>query len=164
MIALCQVVFLVRIFYDLEVFLSWRPKKNQLTIIIDRELTMEKKILVVDDEDFHRELMQKLLTKLGYEVAVAESAEEAFSLLEKEKFPVIITDLIMLEMDGVEFCQMIRETDTITVVIALSGYTELYDIEKLKEAGFDNHLTKPFKIETINQAIKEGFEEFQRRA
>jgi CheY-like chemotaxis protein len=138
-------------------------QKNQLTIIIDRELTMEKKILVVDDEDFHRELMQKLLTKLGYEVAVAESAEEAFSLLEKEKFPVIITDLIMLEMDGVEFCQMIRETDTKTVVIALSGYTELYDIEKLKEAGFDNHLTKPFKIETINQAIKEGFEEFQRR-
>ena len=138
-------------------------QKNQLTIIIDRELTMEKKILVVDDEDFHRELMQKLLSKLGYEVAVAESAEEAFSLLEKEKFPVIITDLIMLEMDGVEFCQMIRETDTKTVVIALSGYTELYDIEKLKEAGFDNHLTKPFKIETINQAIKEGFEEFQRR-
>jgi CheY-like chemotaxis protein len=138
-------------------------QKNQLTIIMDRELTMEKKILVVDDEDFHRELMQKLLTKLGYEVAVAESAEEAFSLLEKEKFPVIITDLIMLEMDGVEFCQMIRETDTKTVVIALSGYTELYDIEKLKEAGFDNHLTKPFKIETINQAIKEGFEEFQRR-
>ncbi len=138
------------------------PKKL-LTIIIDRELTMEKKILVVDDEDFHRELMQKLLSKLGYEVAVAESAEEAFSLLKKEKFPVIITDLIMLEMDGVEFCQMIRETDTKTVVIALSGYTELYDIEKLKEAGFDNHLTKPFKIETINQAIKEGFEEFQRR-
>ena len=125
---------------------------------------MEKKILVVDDEDFHRELMQKLLTKLGYEVAVAESAEEAFFLLEKEKFPVIITDLIMLEMDGVEFCQMIRETDNKTVVIALSGYTKLYDTEKLKEAGFDNHLTKPFKIETISQAIKEGFEEFQRRA
>jgi len=125
---------------------------------------MEKKILVVDDEDFHRELMQKLLSKLGYEVAVAESAEEAFSLLEKEKFPVIITDLIMLEMDGVEFCQMIRETDNKTVVIALSGYTELYDTEKLKEAGFDNHLTKPFKIEIISQAIKEGLEEFQRRA
>ncbi len=125
---------------------------------------MEKKILVVDDEDFHRELMQKLLSKLGYQVAVAESAEEAFSLLESEKFPVIITDLIMLEMDGVEFCQMLRETDTKTVVIALTGHTDLYESEKLKEAGFDNHLTKPFKIEIISQAIKEGFEEFQRRA
>ena len=131
---------------------------------MDRELTMEKKVLVVDDEDFHRELMQKLLSRLGYEVAVAESAEEAFSLLKNEKFPVIITDLIMLEMDGVEFCQMLRETDTKTVVIALSGHTDLYDRERLIEAGFDNHLTKPFKIEIISQAIKEGFEEFERRA
>jgi len=125
---------------------------------------MDKKVLVVDDEDFHRELMHKLLSRLGYEVAVAESAEEAFKLFKKDNFPVIITDLIMLEMDGVEFCQMIRETDTKTVVIALSGHTELYDREKLIEAGFDNHLTKPFKIEIISQAIKEGFEEFERRA
>ena len=125
---------------------------------------MEKKVLVVDDEDFHRELMQKLLSKLGYGVAVAESAEEAFSFLKNEKFPVIITDLIMLEMDGVEFCQMLRETDTKTVVIALSGHTELYNREKLIEAGFDNHLTKPIKIEVISQAIKEGFELFESRA
>jgi len=131
---------------------------------MDRERTMEKKVLVVDDEDFHRELMQKLLSRLGYEVAVAESAEQAFSLLKGEKFPVIITDLIMLEMDGVEFCQMLRETDTKTVVIALSGHTELYDSAKLKEAGFDNHLTKPINVETISQAIKEGIEEFERRA
>ena len=124
---------------------------------------IKKKILVVDDEDFHRELMQKLLSKLGYEVAVAESAEDAFSHLEKETFPVIITDLIMLEMDGVEFCQQIRETDSKTIVIALTGHTNLYDPAKLKEAGFDNHLYKPFKIDTIEQAIKEGFEEYRRR-
>ena len=124
---------------------------------------MEKKILVVDDEDYHRELMQKLLSKLGYEVDAVESAEEAFSLMERNKFPVIITDLIMLEMDGVEFCRRIRETDDKTFVIALTGHTDLYDIDKLKEAGFDNHLTKPFKIEVITQAIQEGFDEFVRR-
>jgi len=124
---------------------------------------MENKILVVDDEDYHRELMQKLLSKLGYEVEAVESAEEAFPFLEKENYPVIITDLIMLEMDGVEFCRKIRETNNKTFVIALTGHTELYDIDKLKEAGFDNHLTKPFKIEIIKQAIQDGFEEFQRR-
>ncbi|MBT8369965.1 MAG: response regulator [Desulfobacterales bacterium] len=124
---------------------------------------IEKKILVVDDEDFHRELMQKLLSKLGYEVAIAASAEDAFSLLEKENFPVIITDLIMLEMDGVEFCQQIRETDSKTVVIALTGHTGLYDPARLKEAGFDNHLSKPFKIDIIEQAIQKGFEEYRRR-
>jgi CheY-like chemotaxis protein len=124
---------------------------------------MENKILVVDDEDYHRELMLKLLSKLGYEVEAVESAEDAFSSLEKEKFPVIITDLIMLEMDGVEFCRKIRETDNKTVVIALTGHTELYDIDRLKEVGFDNHLTKPFKIEVLKQAIQDGFEVFRRR-
>ena len=124
---------------------------------------MENKILVVDDEDFHRELMQKLLLKLGYNVAVVESAEAAFSYLEQEKVSIIITDLIMLEMDGVEFCQKIRETDNKTIVIALTGHTDLYDADKIKEAGFDNHLTKPFKIEVINEAIQEGFKEYHRR-
>lgn len=125
---------------------------------------MEKKILVVDDEDYHRELMKKLLTRLGYHVAVVPSAEEAFSILEKEKFPVIITDLIMLEMDGVEFCRRIRETDHKTVVIALTGHTDLYEPAKLREAGFDNHLSKPFRINIIQKAIQEGFSEFQRRS
>jgi CheY-like chemotaxis protein len=124
---------------------------------------MEKRILVVDDEDFHRELMQKLLVKLGYDVAVVDSAEAAFSHLAKEKVSIIITDLIMLEMDGVEFCQKIRETDNKTIVIALTGHTDLYDVDKLKEAGFDNHLTKPFKIDVITEAIQAGFEEFRRR-
>ena len=125
---------------------------------------MKKKILVVDDEDYHRELMQKLLSKLGYEVKAVESAEDAFSFLETDRFPIIITDLIMLEMDGVEFCRRIRETDNNTVVIALTGHTELYEPDKLKEAGFDNHLAKPFKIEILQQAIQDGFEEFDRRS
>jgi CheY-like chemotaxis protein len=124
---------------------------------------MEKRILVVDDEDFHRELMQKLLVKLGYDVAVVDSAEAAFSHLAKEKVSIIITDLIMLEMDGVEFCQKIRETDNKTIVIALTGHTDLYDVDKLKEAGFDNHLAKPFRIDVITEAIQAGFEEFRRR-
>ena len=124
---------------------------------------MENKILVIDDEDYHRELMQKLLSKLGYQVEAVESAEDAFSFLARENFPVIITDLIMLEMDGVEFCRKIRETDNKTFVIALTGHTDLYDIDRLKEVGFDNHLTKPFKIDVIRQAIQEGMEEFRRR-
>jgi CheY-like chemotaxis protein len=125
---------------------------------------MENKILVVDDEDYHRELMQKLLARLGYQVEAVESAEDAFSCLDRENFPVIITDLIMLEMDGVEFCRKIRETDHKTYVIALSGHTELYDINRLKEVGFDNHLAKPFKIDVIKQAIQNGIEEYRRRS
>jgi CheY-like chemotaxis protein len=69
---------------------------------------MKTKILVVDDEDFQRDLLKKLLAKVGYEVQEAQSPEVAMSMLDKEEFHVIITDLIMLDMDGVEFCQRVR--------------------------------------------------------
>jgi CheY-like chemotaxis protein len=80
---------------------------------------MNTKILVVDDEDFQRDLLKKLLSKAGYTVETAQSPEVALSILANEDFPVIITDLIMLDMDGVEFCQRIRETNSKSVIIAL---------------------------------------------
>jgi len=124
---------------------------------------MENKILVIDDEDYHRELMRKLLTKMAYQVAVAESAEDALALLEKEAFPVILSDLIMLNMDGVEFCQTVRETDSDTVIIALTGHGDLYDSEKLKMVGFDGYLAKPIRMDKIKKALDDAFIEAKRR-
>ena len=124
---------------------------------------MENTILVIDDEDYHRELMQKLLTKMAYQVAVTESAEDALSLLEEEKFTVILTDLIMLDMDGVEFCQTVRETDSETVIIALTGHGDLYDSEKLKMVGFDGYIAKPIRMDKISKALDDAFEEAKRR-
>ena len=122
---------------------------------------MKTKILVVDDEDFQRDLLKKLLSKVGYEVETAESPEVAMSLLAAEDYPVIITDLIMLDMDGVEFCQRVRETNSKTVIIALTGHSDLYDMEKLKAVGFDNYLTKPIKVEVIQQAVEQGLKKPQ---
>ncbi len=119
-------------------------------------MTMKTRILVVDDEDFQRDLLKKLLSRSGYEVEEAQSPEVALSILDKEEFQVIITDLIMLDMDGVEFCLRVRETNSKTVIIALTGHVDLYDIDKLKIAGFDNYLTKPIKVDIIQEAIEEG--------
>ena len=119
-------------------------------------MIMKTRILVVDDEDFQRDLLKKLLSRAGYEVEEAQSPEVALSILDKEEFQVIITDLIMLDMDGVEFCLRVRETNSKTVIIALTGHVDLYDIDKLKIAGFDNYLTKPIKVEVIQEAIEEG--------
>jgi CheY-like chemotaxis protein len=124
---------------------------------------MENGILIIDDEDYHRELMRKLLTKLAYQVAVVESAEAALALLEKEAFPVILSDLIMLDMDGVEFCQTVRETDSDTVIIALTGHGDLYDSEKLEMVGFDGYLAKPIRMDKIKKALDDALEEAKRR-
>jgi CheY-like chemotaxis protein len=123
---------------------------------------MKTRILVVDDEDFQRDLLKKLLSRSGYEVEEAQSPEVALSILDKEEFQVIITDLIMLDMDGVEFCLRVRETNSKTVIIALTGHVDLYDIDKLKIAGFDNYLTKPIKVEIIQEAIEEGLKRIKR--
>jgi len=124
---------------------------------------MKKKILVVDDEDFQRDLLKKLLAKAGYTVAEAESPEAAFALMKNEDFPVIITDLIMLDMDGVEFCQRIRERNFQSVIIALTGYADLYDLEKLKRVGFDNYLTKPIKLDRIQPVVEAGVQKIKKR-
>jgi CheY-like chemotaxis protein len=124
----------------------------------------ENKILVVDDEDFQREWMQKVISKLGYAVTVVDSAEAALSVLEKEQFPLIISDLILLDMDGVEFCREIRASNSEAYVIALTGHGELYDREKLKLEGFNDYLSKPIRVGVIKQAIEEGFDAIKRRA
>ena len=124
---------------------------------------MKKKILVVDDEDFQRDLLNKLLSKEGYEIAEAESPEAAFAIMKEEEFPVIITDLIMLDMDGVEFCQRIREKNSQSVIIALTGYADLYDLEKLKHVGFDDYLTKPIKLNKIQPVVEAGLKKIKQR-
>ena len=123
-----------------------------------------ERILIIDDEQQIRSMLRLMLEREGYEVVEAPDGIEGIKAYRQKPADLIITDLIMLEMDGVEFCRKIRETDNKTFIIALTGHTALYDIDRLKEVGFDNHLTKPFKIEVIKQAIQEGFEEFRRRS
>jgi CheY-like chemotaxis protein len=139
---------------------STKPKAKQCQL---RKYPMGIKILVVDDEDYQRDLLQKLLSKLGYSVKTAESSEAGLAILADENFDVIISDLIMLDMDGVEFCQRVRETNSKSVIIALTGHSDLYDMQKLKRVGFDNYLTKPIKIEVIQEAIEAGLAKVKQR-
>ncbi|MBW2591592.1 MAG: response regulator [Deltaproteobacteria bacterium] len=117
----------------------------------------KKKILVVDDEDYVRELMQTLLKKMGYEVTVVESSEDALGLIEKEYFPVIITDLLLMGIDGVELAEILQRKNKKSKVFALSGHIDLYDSEKLKNAGFSGLIKKPIDIGEIKKIIEESF-------
>ncbi len=113
---------------------------------------LEKKILFVDDEESQRDVMERVIKRMGYRVILSSSAEGALEILQKERFPVIITDLNMPGMDGNVFCKRIREKDSTAVIYALSGYIEAYDDQKLMEIGFDGFLRKP----TTFQMLKKG--------
>ena len=122
-----------------------------------------KKILVVDDDKLLRKTLQKMLVTLGYNVELAENAEDALEILEKRKFPLIITDLRMPDIDGTELCKRIRKINSESIIYALSGYIEKFKPEKLERIGFDGHLCKPVEIKVLKHAIEGAFDKIDQR-
>lgn len=80
------------------------------------------KILVLDDDQGMREFMEIMLTKEGYDVTCAGKPEKAISLCRKTAFDLVITDLKMPKIDGIEFLKTIKEQRPETVVILITAY------------------------------------------
>ncbi len=114
-------------------------------------------ILVVDDNAINRQLAVYLLKKGGYNVYEAESGKQAFEFLKGKMPDVILLDIQLPEMDGVEILRKIR-ADSLTKaikVIALTAYTMRGDKEKFEAAGFDGYLPKPIEPKTFANQILE---------
>jgi CheY-like chemotaxis protein len=124
---------------------------------------IEKKILVIDDEGAQRDIMERFIPKLGYAVKTADSSETALEILETEFFPLIITDLSMPGMDGLELCRCVKESHPDIIIYALSGYIASFNEQKLEACGFDGYLSKPSNSHTLKQAIDGAFEKLRRR-
>jgi len=122
-----------------------------------------KKILFVDDDESQRDVMQRILVRLGYDAEFAKNAKEALELLDKKKIPLIITDLKMPGMDGIELCIQIRKVNTESFIYAFSGYLAEFELEKLEEFGFDGHLSKPVELSVLERAIEGAFEKIGQR-
>jgi len=125
--------------------------------------TLSRRILFVDDEDLLRDTIKDMLMMLGYDVELAKNAEEALEIVRKEYFPLIITDLMMPEIDGTQLCKQIREINETAVIYAFSGFLTEIDSGQLKDVGFDGHLCKPVKIEVLKHAIEGAFEKIHQR-
>lgn len=111
------------------------------------------KILVVDNEEDQRRLMSVILTEFGYSVKTVSSAEAALKKIRSEHYQIIITDLIMPEMDGTELCERIKRMRPDVRVYAISGHLGLYDDHKLEQSGFDGIIEKPISMNTLKETI-----------
>ncbi len=125
--------------------------------------TLSRRILFVDDEEILRDTIEEMLMMLGYDVEVAGDAKEALEVARKEYFPLIITDLMMPEIDGTQLCKQIREINETAVIYACSGYLTEVDSDQLKDVGFDGHLCKPVKIKVLKHAVEGAFEKIGQR-
>ena len=121
-----------------------------------------KRILVVDDDPGMREMVKLLLNDEGYHVFEASNGKHAMEFLKKESPDLVITDIIMEEMDGVEIIMEIRENYPDIKIIAMSGGSKISAEEYLDSAsdlGADRVFTKPFALPDMLKAIKELIEE-----
>jgi len=123
---------------------------------------MGGKILVVDDEVSIRDLLKDIFSNAGYDVRLADGAEQAFDILKEEDIKVIFLDLKLFGMNGIELCKQIKKNNPITIIFAMTGWAALYEIEECREAGFDDFFTKPAQIEMLLKVVDDAFEKLDR--
>jgi signal transduction histidine kinase len=124
---------------------------------------MEKTVLLVDDEKDICDVLSISLSDLGYEVFTAQSGEEALKILRKVNPPIVLTDIRMPFMDGIELLREIKHENPDTEVIMLTGHGDMdLAIKSLKLEATD-FITKPIKNDVLEIALKRALERFSMR-
>lgn len=116
----------------------------------------KKRILVVDDDTAILRLLSTNLKARGYDVITATDGEEALEAVQKDYIDLIILDIMMPKVDGVQVCRHIREWSDIPIII-LSARGDENDKVKCLELGADDYLTKPFGIAELMARINTAF-------
>jgi two-component system KDP operon response regulator KdpE len=111
--------------------------------------SLPSKILVVDDEPPIRRFLRTSLTAQGYEIVEAENAKEALGQLGRNRIDVIVLDLGLPDMDGLEILKHVRESGSDVPVIVLSSRTNEPEKVKALDLGADDYVTKPFGIDEL---------------
>lgn len=120
---------------------------------------MRKTILVVDDEEAIRRLLSDSLARAGYRVAAAGSGREALALVEQEPPDLIILDLVMPEMDGIEALRRIRERGVTARVLVLTAYGTAQQVREARALGVREFIGKPFDLDRLVGIVRQELEE-----
>ena len=116
------------------------------------------RILVVDDELIVCESCQRILEEEGYEVEVALSGQEAFEKMKESLFDIVITDLKMPTIDGIDVLKYIRKEFPDTIVIMITGFSTVETaVEAMKLGAFD-YIPKPFTPDEVSVVVKKALE------
>lgn len=124
------------------------------------EKALAKKILVVDDDELVLSAIQELLTPMGFSVATRSNGPAALEAAARERFDLVILDVIMPEMDGFEVCRRVREIESYaeTPILMLTAMSGEVDRQKGLDAGANLYLPKPIAprrlIALVEEALK----------
>lgn len=121
------------------------------------------RILVVDDEESHRIMLRAVLKEEGYEVSEATDGTEAVKAVEQEPFDLILLDIRMTTMDGIEALSEIRKISPLVPVLIMTAYASVKTAMEALKAGAFEYLTKPLDIDELKILIEKALELYRLR-
>jgi len=135
------------------------------TAVLEREFqsikeTSESKktVLIVDDEETLVGALSEFLSLKGYEVETASNSRQALALIHEKSFSIVVSDLRLPGMNGVELLEHVMDVDPETVVIIMTGYASVQSaVEALKKGAYD-YVVKPFSVHELEKTLRLGIE------
>ncbi len=141
-----------------------KAKENNIS---DSSVTVEKtdfdnisslRILLAEDNLFNQKFISRLLKKQGHEITIAENGKEVLSAIETDTFDLVLMDIQMPEMDGIEATRYIRQADDRhpnknVPIIALTAYSMKGDRERFIDSGMNDYISKPVNIQDLKKVI-----------
>ena len=121
-------------------------------------MTNNAKILIVDDEKIALKNLEHVMKKEGYNVTGTQSGQNALKYLEEQPFDVVLTDLRMEKVDGVQILKKCRELHPDAEVIMITGYATLESAVSAMKQGAFYYIAKPFKLDEVRKVVKEAVE------
>lgn len=134
-------------------YLSFRFSGNTEQKKLPSQNKIDKHILAVDDQQVILDLISAMGQTSGYQISTAQNGQEALKLLENHKFDLVLTDLSMPGMSGLELSKKISDQNLNIPIILITGWGVNIDEQKLRYSGISQVLYKPFKIEELTSII-----------
>lgn len=125
-------------------------------------MTEPAQILVVDDEDLARKGVQRILSRAGYVVTEAASAQQALEALRQQRFDLVLTDLQMPGMDGFELLQALKQRGSQLPVVMLTGYGSMETVLQALRRGVNDFLTKPYQPDELLAVVEREVTRYRR--
>ncbi len=119
---------------------------------------MAERLLIVEDEDTLCESLQRVFRRDGYEVDRADSAEAAFRLLESSSYDLIITDIVLPGISGIELLTQYRKTKPTQKVMVITAYASLATAVEAIKAGACDFIIKPLMHDEMKKAVRKALD------
>jgi len=119
---------------------------------------MRLSLLIVDDDEVMRNTLSDVLKKKGYDVSVASSGNEALSAIRKNIVDLVVLDMRLPDLDGIEVLKRVKEFDTEILVIMMTAYSDVETAVSAMKSGAYHYINKPFELEELKLLIEKGLE------